>query len=58
MPAIQSMKRLPSTSSTIAPRPVAATSGYSLMYEGDDQARSRAMIASPRGPGSAVTTRG
>jgi len=48
---MKSIYRLPSTSSAIAPDPPAMTSGYSLIYDVEVHASSRAMIACPLGPG-------
>src|ERR1051325_8005739 len=54
MPALQSRKRFPSTSSTIAPSPRAATSGYERVYDGDITRLSRSIIALALGPGTDV----
>jgi hypothetical protein len=54
MPAAQSRKRLPSTSSTDDPVPREITSGYPRVYDGETTALSRAMIALAFGPGSGV----
>src|SRR5262245_27326731 len=54
MPAAQSRKRLPSTSSTVDPLPRSMTSGYPRVYEGETTARSRSMSALAFGPGSGV----
>src|SRR5436190_3806027 len=58
MPAVQSRKTLPSTSSTTAPNPRAMTNGYPRVYEGETTARSRAMMALALGPGSGVLMSG
>src|SRR4030095_807038 len=54
MPALKSKNRFPSTSSTIAPRPVLATSGYARVYEGEIYWRSLSMILRAFGPGNSV----
>src|SRR3954468_14410370 len=54
MPAAQSRKTLPSTSSTDEPAPLAMTSGYPRVYDGDTTLVSRSMIALAFGPGSGV----
>ena len=43
--------RVPSTSSTTAPSPLAMTKGTLRGYDGDTTARSRSIIARARGPG-------
>src|SRR6266436_5005652 len=58
MPAAQSRKTLPSTSSTVAPDPRSMTSGYPRVYDGDTTVLSRAMRAVAFGPGSGVLMSG
>src|SRR6476646_10228228 len=58
MPAAQSRKTLPSTSSTIAPQPRSITSGYPRVYDGDTTVLSRSISALAFGPGSAVLISG
>src|SRR6266699_956645 len=58
IPAAKSRKALPSTSSTIAPCPRLATSGYSRVYDGDMNLASCSSTRLAFGPGSAVTSRG
>src|SRR6478609_2068545 len=58
MPAAQSRKTLPSTSSTIAPQPRSITSGYPRVYDGDTTDLSRSISALAFGPGSAVLISG
>src|SRR5712691_8741224 len=54
MPAAQSRKTLPSTSSTVAPDPRSMTSGYPRVYDGETTVLSRSMRALAFGPGSGV----
>src|SRR6478609_242765 len=54
MPAAQSRKMLPSTSSTVDPVPRAMTSGYPRVYDGETTVVSRSMIFLALGPGSGV----
>src|SRR5436189_6188542 len=54
MPAAQSRKTLPSTSSTIEPHPRSMTSGYPRVYDGETTLLSRSMLAFALGPGRGV----
>src|SRR5579871_1973957 len=58
MPAAKPRNRLPSTSSTIAPRPDLATRGWSRVNEGDIYFASRSTMLFALGPGRAVRSRG
>src|ERR1700693_2132278 len=55
MPAAKSRNTLPSTSSTIAPRPDLATKGYPRGYEGETNCASRAITSLALGPGRGVS---
>src|SRR5271166_4473919 len=54
MPAEKSRNSLPSTSSTITPRPRFATSGYDRVYDGEIKWWSPSRTRLAFGPGSAV----
>src|SRR5438309_1648714 len=54
IPAEKSRNSLPSTSSTITPRPRLATSGYERVYEGEIYCASPCRTACALGPGSLV----
>src|SRR5690348_15765717 len=58
MPAATSRNEFPSMSSTMAPCPFSATSGYSRVRDGDMNLASAAMTCCTFGPGTAVTRRG
>src|SRR5579859_3850087 len=54
MPAEKSRNSLPSTSSTITPRPRLATSGYERVYEGEISRASATSTRRALGPGNFV----
>src|SRR5258708_15652691 len=58
MPAAKSRKVFPSTSSTMAPRPFLATSGYSRVNDGDMNFASSSITLLACGPGSSIRSRG
>src|SRR5882762_1257899 len=58
MPAAKSRKAFPSISSTMAPRPFLATSGYSRVNDGDMNLASSSITLLACGPGSSIRSRG
>src|SRR6267378_5345992 len=58
MPAAKSRKAFPSISSTMAPWPFLATSGYSRVNDGDMNFASSSITLLACGPGSSVSSRG
>src|SRR6267378_2801084 len=58
MPAAKSRKAFPSISSTMAPRPFLATSGYSRVNDGDMNFASSSITLLACGPGSSMSSRG
>src|SRR6266446_4822614 len=58
MPAAKSRKAFPSISSTMAPRPFLATSGYSRVNDGDMNFASSSITLLAWGPGSSIRSRG
>src|SRR5882762_5210097 len=58
MPAAKSKKAFPSISSTIAPWPFLATSGYSRVNDGDMNFASSSITLLACGPGSSMSSRG
>src|SRR6266481_4238627 len=58
MPAAKSRKAFPSISSTMAPRPFLATSGYSRVNDGDMNFASSPITLLAWGPGSSIRSRG